>query len=678
MVILRLDIENFRGIRSLTLYPNPGKNILIGPANSGKTTILGALRLLLAPEYSYPREEAFSRFDVFNLTRSPGMTVKIGATLELTPDEWHYFPELEEPYDPQTSSWDAPAEQKSIEAFDKGKIALRIALFYQWDRAEPEDRAVAFFPKFDPPGSEECRKVTRKHRDVLAFWFAPCNDPVWDTASLSIRSQLSRAARAAGWDPLGAAGIPQFVEQVVTQVEERADAHPGWETLNKLVQDISDRIRAILPSLPPAASMGVTAALTDAWAQRMFEVGMRDLTQPARIPVSRQGTGTQRAFMIAAQAACACAYATRGGNDAIAPGIVAIDEPEIGLHPQAQRALLANLCGPGDGVAPQAFVATHSPAVLQACGPNDVWVLRNDEGKVIPKVLEGEGAPCGADREQLSKNAERHWQVIAPALFARSAVIVEGATEEGALPEFDKWATKTIENYRGFDAHDIALVNAGGIGNIAGIARVLRCFGLPIVVIHDFDRAKHGDDNGQHEERRQEIRESADLVVHMPDDDSAREFELMMTVGTSPDAMHVVLRSWRDNYDPSECSFAQWVLAGLSNELRTHATNCLGAEPSDDHVIDWLVGLLASDDPCARVRTWFASRCGAKPRPDSEAQRIFCKSTRYARLWAEACVTADSVPAGIRDLFGHLAGFVVADFAAPQHSRVIALRVEGT
>jgi len=673
MRILRLDVENFRCIQSLTLYPRPGRNILIGPANSGKTTILEALRLLFAPEYSYLREEAFSRFDVFNLTRSPRMTVKIGATLELTPDQWQHFPELEEPYDPETSSWEAPAEHKSIEAFDQGKIALRIALFYQWDRADPEDRAVAFFPKFDPPGSEECRKITRKHRDVLAFWFAPCNDPVWDTASLSIRSQLSRAARAAGWDPLGAAGIPQFVEQVVRQVEETADGHPGWETLNKLVQDISDRIRAILPSLPPAASMGVTAALTDAWAQRMFEVGMRDSTQQPRIPVSRQGTGTQRAVMIAAQAACA--GAGPNGNGATAAGIVAIDEPEVGLHPQAQRALLRSLCEPANGVPPQSFIATHSPAVLQAYGPNDVWVLRND-GKVVPKGLEDEGAPPDAGREQLRKNAERHWQVIAPALFARGAVIVEGATEEGALPEFDKWATKTTGNYRGFDGHDIALVNAGGITNIAGILRVLRWFGVRAVAIHDFDRAGNDEKRDrEHGERRRQIHQSADLVLHMPDDDSARDFESMMALGTSPDAMREVLRCWRDNFDPREDTFAQWLLTGLPNELRTNADSSLGASPSDDDVIEYLVGLHQANDAVAHdVREWFAGRCGAGPQPDSQAQCIFRKSTRYGRLWAAACVTAKSVPPGIQDLFRHLLDFVAARCCPPVTGNAMPLK----
>jgi len=46
MVILRLEIEDLRGMRSLTLYPAPGKNTLIGPGNSGKTAGLEALRLL--------------------------------------------------------------------------------------------------------------------------------------------------------------------------------------------------------------------------------------------------------------------------------------------------------------------------------------------------------------------------------------------------------------------------------------------------------------------------------------------------------------------------------------------------------------------------------------------------------------------------------------------------------
>jgi putative ATP-dependent endonuclease of the OLD family len=47
--ILRLTIERFRGIKSLSWYPSAGVNVVLGGGDVGKSTILDAIALLLAP-----------------------------------------------------------------------------------------------------------------------------------------------------------------------------------------------------------------------------------------------------------------------------------------------------------------------------------------------------------------------------------------------------------------------------------------------------------------------------------------------------------------------------------------------------------------------------------------------------------------------------------------------------
>ncbi|MFT7684292.1 MAG: putative ATP-dependent endonuclease of OLD family [Moritella dasanensis] len=44
-VIRQILIRNFRGIESLNWTPHPGLNCLIGPGDSGKSTILDAIDL---------------------------------------------------------------------------------------------------------------------------------------------------------------------------------------------------------------------------------------------------------------------------------------------------------------------------------------------------------------------------------------------------------------------------------------------------------------------------------------------------------------------------------------------------------------------------------------------------------------------------------------------------------
>ncbi|EOV2228542.1 ATP-binding protein [Klebsiella variicola subsp. variicola] len=45
--VCKVEIQNFRSIRLLTWQPSPGLNCLIGPGDSGKTTILDAIDLCL-------------------------------------------------------------------------------------------------------------------------------------------------------------------------------------------------------------------------------------------------------------------------------------------------------------------------------------------------------------------------------------------------------------------------------------------------------------------------------------------------------------------------------------------------------------------------------------------------------------------------------------------------------
>ncbi len=57
-LIRQVRIERFRGIQSLVWAPGPGINGLIGPGDSGKSTILDAIDLLLSAR----RTSTFTRF----------------------------------------------------------------------------------------------------------------------------------------------------------------------------------------------------------------------------------------------------------------------------------------------------------------------------------------------------------------------------------------------------------------------------------------------------------------------------------------------------------------------------------------------------------------------------------------------------------------------------------------
>ena len=60
MHIRLVEIQNFRGIRTLRWSPREGVNCLIGPGDSTKTTILDAIELALNPRsYSFADDSDF-------------------------------------------------------------------------------------------------------------------------------------------------------------------------------------------------------------------------------------------------------------------------------------------------------------------------------------------------------------------------------------------------------------------------------------------------------------------------------------------------------------------------------------------------------------------------------------------------------------------------------------------
>ncbi|WP_309140124.1 ATP-dependent nuclease [Candidatus Pantoea bituminis] len=57
-IIRNLQIENFRSVRYAEWYPEPGLNCLIGPGDSGKSTFLDAIDLVLGARRTYAFSDA--------------------------------------------------------------------------------------------------------------------------------------------------------------------------------------------------------------------------------------------------------------------------------------------------------------------------------------------------------------------------------------------------------------------------------------------------------------------------------------------------------------------------------------------------------------------------------------------------------------------------------------------
>jgi len=172
---------------------------------------------------------------------------------------------------------------------------------------------------------------------------------------------------------------------------------------------------------------------------------------------------------------------------------VAIDEPEIHLHPYMQRSILTYykqllqnedpaFCGilkslfNIDGLRGQLFIVTHSTDSLVDDYRNIIRFYRNNGGCVQ--------AACGVNfhfNEEIEKHLIMHFPEVKEALYSRSVIIVEGETEYGCFQLFG-----TTLDLR-FDYYGICLINARGESSISKIKKLLQYFRIPTVALYDAD-----------------------------------------------------------------------------------------------------------------------------------------------------------------------------------------------
>lgn len=152
--------------------------------------------------------------------------------------------------------------------------------------------------------------------------------------------------------------------------------------------------------------------------------------------------------------------------------LLALEEPEAHLHPNAQRQLCAQMAEmPG-----QLIVSTHSPYIAALA---DLASLRHfTKGGSETRVRSVNVSAL--DGEAIRRIRRDVMNTRGELLFARAIVLFEGETEEQALPVFAK-------AYFGQEpfALGVAMVNVGGFGNYKAFLRLAVDMGIPWLVFSD-------------------------------------------------------------------------------------------------------------------------------------------------------------------------------------------------
>lgn len=203
-----------------------------------------------------------------------------------------------------------------------------------------------------------------------------------------------------------------------------------------------------------------------------------------------QGHGAQRALVYSLVRYIANRRAT--SKEFVRSKILLFEEPELYLHPHLLRTLrdsLRELSGLNDW---QVITTTHSPIMVDvASEPRSLIIMnRTQNGEVIyHKQLDNDpftdNGTSPSERKILRAMLDFH-PTVCEAFFAKSTVLVEGDSEVAML-NFGEQVLSKLGLPTAL-VSDTSVVSCGGKWTIVPIARLLIAFGIPCKIIHDEDR----------------------------------------------------------------------------------------------------------------------------------------------------------------------------------------------
>ncbi len=370
MKVVKLDIENFRGIRNGSVRFKD-HTVLIGPNNSGKTTIIEALALVLGRDRLMRN---LTEHDFFGSAPEAPHRIKIIATVcGFAGDDASAYPDWFRDgrgvpvwFDPSNG---AVASEKTA---DRQLLACRIALCARFDREALEVETARYFYDDDDAvdvfAEEGHVTVPAKLIRDIGFFLIPASRS-WDRM-LSFGSELfRRVVRSAG-------GLP--AETIIAERDRLRNPRPGLEAdqrLEPIVSEVNDEITRLFGRATP-----LRLRLTSTDSEGVLEglVPHFDTGQGSAVPSRRQGSGLislQSLFLL-----------LHFGQRRINEGesfCMALEEPELHLPPAVQRRVLSRL----QSLSTQTIVTTHSPLVAAYCDQTSLLVVRNDDGTLAAKAL---------------------------------------------------------------------------------------------------------------------------------------------------------------------------------------------------------------------------------------------------------------------------------------------------
>ncbi len=432
--IRKIEIEHFRGIQELTWYPAAGINCLIGPGDSGKSSILDAIDFCLGAR----RNIQFTDADFYRLD------VEAPISISVTLGELDDGLKILETYGMFVRGFDTRSGQIEDEPERDAETVLTVRLTVKSD-LEPSwslvsERAKAQGLERNLSWGDRVRLAPTRIGVMADFHFG------WRHGSVLNRVSEERADASAALAKAARDARAAFGGAAQDQLRETLGIVEA--TAKELGIPIGENIKALLD----ARSVS-------------FSGGTISLHDQDDVPLRGLGTGSTRLLVAGLQRKAAARSTT-----------ILIDELEHGLEPHRIIRLLDSLGAKETRPPLQVFMTTHSPIAIRELAGNQLFVLR----------------PAGDKHEvQAVGTADLIQSTIRlypDAFLAPSVIVCEGASEVGLVRGLDQY--RTASDHGAIAAQGVALVDSGGGNPDRPFKRAtaFRALGYRAAVLRDDDK----------------------------------------------------------------------------------------------------------------------------------------------------------------------------------------------
>jgi len=517
MRIQRLRIHNYRSIRDLEMECQPHV-ILLGPNNHGKSNLLSALEFFFSTS-AKPVEEDFFIYRA----EEDKFWVEITFN-ELTEQEQNTFKKYVLSDRTICIRKTARIQNGGIEVFYNGYIEQPDVEWLNSDKAGDymlrERVNQTPLKDFVPSGGrltkahieEAQQRYIEQHREELSFsrvleegpllgqknvaggllpdfYLIPAvrdlTDEIKVKTTTTFGRLLNRAVREmAERDPRFREARNQL-EKVVQSLNVRDGKEQEKNQLADLERSIEEELRTW--------GVKVNIEVTPPELERLFELGTDvHLNDGVKTTADRKGHGLQRAMMFALLRAWAKTLREeRSSRDQEGPAprkqsdsvIFAMEEPELFLHPHAQRRLATTLREIAETPNHQVFICTHSTHFVDLEHYKELAIITKptpEQGTCVRQCVNDLFA--GDDTDDRKKRFHMA-QWINPdrgeMFFAKRVVFVEGETEKVVLP--------FLAHKLGVFDPDVSIIDCGSKHNLPLYIAIAKAFEIPYLVIHDED-----------------------------------------------------------------------------------------------------------------------------------------------------------------------------------------------